>query len=586
MITQSDLKTKSRLELLAILVDDMIKGNIGQHDLLCSLFQVCSLTHEATQAITTVEPLKQYCELQIKKNDNHALFLLAWMNHSGVGVPRNHSQAIALYEKAIILNHTGAMNHRALMHIKGLGGKINFAKAIALYEQAIIFNDTAAMNNLAGIYKDLGGEVNYLKAIELYKKAIKLGGDTAAMNNLAIMYLNGLGGEVTHAEAISLFEQAIAFCNTGAMINRARMHKEGLGGEANPPAAISLYELAILLGDKEAMTNRARMHEQGLCGEKNYAQAIALYEQAIALGDKEAMIYRAKMLENGLGCKIKLTQAARLYRKAAEMGLDAALHDLNRPDNNIFYYHYLMSQKMVSEALVLVMKDLSLLKELLEVDCSTENHLNHLKALLKRYDQSRLPPEQLNELYYSVFIAIDALELMPGALMDEFVLLKAAYLPKLKIDSFHPNYFQTIMQWVVHTWYLTEGFTDDAATLLSQLMHKYALLPSFEPAQDLLKNTALILIKKICGEGHDLTMSAVTSEQVMSLVDCYKRQLSFSAEKINEQLRAVLVVKSKDNTPAAIVSPSSSFSLFSTQNSKRENTKTQARPMGELRKMR
>ena len=246
-----------------------------------------------------------------------------------------------------------------------------------------------------------------------------------------------------------------------------------------------------------------------------------------------------------------------------------------------------MAQKKADEALDLVMNHIALLKELIEVDSSTGNHLTHLEALLKRYDQSSLPPTQLNEVYYSVFKAMDDLELRPGALMDDLTLLKAAYLPKLTIDCIQPNHFQHILQWVIHTWYSTEGFTDDAATLLSQLMHKFVLLPSLEPiAEDLLKNTALILTKKICGEGHDLTLSAVTSQQVMLLVGRYEGQLELSADNVNQLLGAVLVVKSRDNTPAAIVSQSSPASFFSTQKGQDQYLQTQARRTTELRKMR
>ena len=104
-----------------------------------------------------------------------------------------------------------ALNNLGYIYQEGntFGGiKEDYEKAIELYEKAIELGNSHAMNNLAYKYKNgMGVEENYEKAIELYEKAIQLG-NTSAMINLGFMYQYGNGVNPDYEKAFELYIMA------------------------------------------------------------------------------------------------------------------------------------------------------------------------------------------------------------------------------------------------------------------------------------------------------------------------------------------------------------------------------------------
>lgn len=177
-------------------------------------------------------------------------------------------------------------------------GEPDYPAAIHLYQQAMALGNTTAMNSRALMHKSGHGEVdgmpNYPAAINLFEQAIALD-DTIAMNNRAIMYQLGQGevdGKPNYPAAISLFEQAIALGDTMAVNNRAFMHKNGSGeidDKPNYPAAIRLLEQEIALGNKMAIYIRAQMFQYGegeINNKPNLIQAAKLLRQAGCFGNE------------------------------------------------------------------------------------------------------------------------------------------------------------------------------------------------------------------------------------------------------------------------------------------------------------
>src|SRR3972149_6218463 len=164
-----------------------------------------------------------------------------------------NEELVTYYKKCSEGFHSYSITHLGYMYYYGIGVDKNISKAIELFEQAIKLGNKAevpsavrnAMGGLAFIYEEAK---NIPKAIELYEQAIKLG-DSYAMTNLATICLT----DNNTPKAIELYEQAIILENSSAMNNLAIIYEN----KGNISKAIELYEQAIKLGNRNAMYNLA-----------------------------------------------------------------------------------------------------------------------------------------------------------------------------------------------------------------------------------------------------------------------------------------------------------------------------------------
>ena len=171
---------------------------------------------------------------------------------------------------------------RALMHYEGQGGAVNFTKAIELYERAILLGNTVAMNNRAIMHQNgQGGAVNFTKAIELYERAILLG-NTVAMFMRAEMHRIGQGGAVNFVRAIELCELAITLGSEQAMIVRACMYLKGQGGPEEVIKAIRLHRKAAEINKKTPSFSAFHSH---LINLSDHHQNVFRYHLAMSQKD-------------------------------------------------------------------------------------------------------------------------------------------------------------------------------------------------------------------------------------------------------------------------------------------------------------
>jgi TPR repeat protein len=70
------------------------------------------------------------------------------------------------------------------------------------------------------------------------------------------------------------------------MNNLAILYRDGLGMSANYSEARRLLEAAAGSGNREALTSLGWLHERGLGAPKSLARACELYRQAASLGDE------------------------------------------------------------------------------------------------------------------------------------------------------------------------------------------------------------------------------------------------------------------------------------------------------------
>src|SRR3972149_5316175 len=120
-----------------------------------------------------------------------------------------NEELVTYYKKCSEGFHSYSITHLGYMYYYGIGVDKNISKAIELFEQAIKLGNKAevpsavrnAMGGLAFIYEE---DKNIPKAIELYEQLIKLG-DSTDMNAITSIYEN----DHTDFSRVYFHEQAI-----------------------------------------------------------------------------------------------------------------------------------------------------------------------------------------------------------------------------------------------------------------------------------------------------------------------------------------------------------------------------------------
>jgi len=491
MITLEDVRTKSRLELIKILVNKVKNNEISQPQYssltghLAQLLKV-SLLENRIETSQHLEDLNEFCQKGILEGNSSALLMRALMLQHGLGIEENHSEAIKLYNQ--VMNTSSplsmtALNERAIMYINGVGS-----------------------------------EINYRKAIELFDKAIRKG-DAEAMKWRAFMYYEGLGGEENDKKAINLFKKAISLGNRGALTHLGSIYFDD-DSLIDFSTAAGLFEEGISHAEPEAMYNRATMFHYGDRGTRDDEEAIKLFDLAAKLGDLDAVELRAYMEMHGYGRSVNLSQAARFYRIAAENGKLSSQERLNKPNLQIFYYHYFMTTKQIEKAQELLIKDPNLINEFIEFDCKfliNQENYSSIKLFIDKCVHSELDKFSLVKLHISTLSALQLEEnrqiQFRGAeeskeIINQITKLKTDILRDLSYGFLKIDDLTLVMDTVIHTWYwVGEDFLRDAVFYINKIMcalniqeTKQALLQNNSVLKDLLKNIAVILVHSMYGE--------------------------------------------------------------------------------------
>lgn len=227
--------------------------------------------------------------------------------------------AKALYEEAVELGDSNAMNSLAFMYSSGKGCEQNHVAAFAFYDRAIALGNSVAMTNLAYIYYNFFSSDGYYyeQAKNLYEQAMEQG-NSNAMNALAVMYSSEANTQMDYVKSVEICNRAIRLNNSSAMVNLAYMYFYGKGCEKSYQEAKHLYEKAVELGNANAMISLANMYRNGLGCEVNLSKVIELYRKAVELNNNIAMNDLAYCYANGIGCEIDLLEAENLYLRAIE----------------------------------------------------------------------------------------------------------------------------------------------------------------------------------------------------------------------------------------------------------------------------
>lgn len=120
-------------------------------------------------------------------------------------------------------------------------------------------------------------------------------GNPNAMNNLGLMYANGLGVPRDDAVAVKWYGQAAALGHIGAINNLGGMYEMGYGVPQNYAAAAEKYALAAKYGLSDAQYNLAVLYEAGKGVQSDALQSYIWYSLSAAQGDQDAAAGRSRM---------------------------------------------------------------------------------------------------------------------------------------------------------------------------------------------------------------------------------------------------------------------------------------------------
>ena len=140
------------------------------------------------------------------------------------------------------------------------------------------------------------GSRDYAAALAGFQ-ALAAQGNPNAMNNLGLMYANGLGVPRDDAVAVKWYGQAAAVGHIDAINNLGGMYEMGYGVPQNYASAAEKYALAAKYGSSDAQYNLAALYESGKGVPNDALQAYIWYSLSAAQGDQDAAAGRGRMAE-------------------------------------------------------------------------------------------------------------------------------------------------------------------------------------------------------------------------------------------------------------------------------------------------
>lgn len=127
-------------------------------------------------------------------------------------------------------------------------------------------------------------------------------GDPAAVNDIGLMYEQGLGVPVDYDRARRYYTVAMKAGGAGGMISLGSMYEQGHGVAVDYAQARRYYTMAEDAGSALGASMLGLMYQHGTGVPVDYGQAMRLYHEAIVGGpDSLAMEQIGFMLQHGLG---------------------------------------------------------------------------------------------------------------------------------------------------------------------------------------------------------------------------------------------------------------------------------------------
>ncbi len=249
----------------------------------------------------------------------YAQICLSNLYISGQGVEKNKEKSVELVSSAI---DSGIVEGYLIRGIAA-ADENDYVLALECFNKVLDGTEpvflAVAMNNIGIIYENgLGVEQNYAMAIGWFEESAALN-NTTAMTNLGFMYGNGLGVVQDYTKALEWFEKSAALYNPNAMNNIGYLYENGFGVEQDYDKAMEWYEKSAALNNSTAANNIGTYYYNGFSVEQDYAKAMEWFKKSAELDNSIAMLWIGYMYENGDGVEQDYEMAMEWYMKSAEL---------------------------------------------------------------------------------------------------------------------------------------------------------------------------------------------------------------------------------------------------------------------------
>jgi TPR repeat protein len=205
---------------------------------------------------------------------------LGLMCVKGDGVPKDTTEALALFTKACDGGYAAGCFNLGVMYGESVGVSRDSAKAVALFTRACDGGYVRGCFNLAIIYDDGDGvPKDPAKALPLFAKACD-GEYTAGCNSLGVMYDKGDGVAKDTTKASALFTKACDGGYANACFNLGVMYDKSDGVSKDLAKALALFTKSCDGRVANGCFNLGLMYAKGVGVRRDSAKAAALYKKA------------------------------------------------------------------------------------------------------------------------------------------------------------------------------------------------------------------------------------------------------------------------------------------------------------------
>jgi TPR repeat protein len=192
--------------------------------------------------------------------------------------------------------------------------------ALAAVQRMADGGDAEAAFRLGRYYQMERAEPDYALALKFYESALEKN-HPWAINNLGLMYRDGLGVAQNEKTAYGFFQEAARLNNPWAYVNLADMTFEGRSVKADPRAAIGWLEQGGHNNCTLCLIEEAAIYHVGEYGiHADRSKTVALLEKAAAVGEDQPKLLLAEMYVVGDGVRQSSRSAFDILKALSDNG--------------------------------------------------------------------------------------------------------------------------------------------------------------------------------------------------------------------------------------------------------------------------